>query len=110
MAGAISGVSILATELDGKRQDILIEAVSGIHRMAVVLPFGRASESTNPSPTCRIFRDQLRVLPQLMLRWNRRGPPKNTVIDREVLAVNKAAASQIVHKKHHQRVLPREGK
>jgi hypothetical protein len=46
----------------------------------------------------RIFRDQLRVL------------PKNTVIDREVLAVNKATASQIIYKKHRQRVLPRERK
>src|SRR5215813_5963611 len=29
-----TGISILATELDGKRQDILIEAVPGIRRMA----------------------------------------------------------------------------
>jgi hypothetical protein len=32
--GNTTGISILATELDGKRQDILIEAVPGIHRMA----------------------------------------------------------------------------
>ena len=31
-----TGVSILATELDGKRQDILIEALPGIHRMAAL--------------------------------------------------------------------------
>jgi putative tryptophan/tyrosine transport system substrate-binding protein len=34
--GNTTGVSILAVELDGKRQDILIEAVPGIHRMAVL--------------------------------------------------------------------------
>jgi len=34
--GNTTGVSILATELDGKRQDILIEAVPGIHRMAAL--------------------------------------------------------------------------
>jgi putative ABC transport system substrate-binding protein len=34
--GNTTGVSILAAELDGKRQDILIEAVPGIHRMAVL--------------------------------------------------------------------------
>jgi putative ABC transport system substrate-binding protein len=34
--GNTTGVSILATELDGKRQDILIDAVPGIHRMAVL--------------------------------------------------------------------------
>ena len=32
--GNTTGVSILATELDGKRQDILIEAVPGLRRMA----------------------------------------------------------------------------
>ena len=32
----ITGVSILATELDGKRQEILIDAVPGIRRMAAL--------------------------------------------------------------------------
>src|SRR5262249_43256132 len=32
--GNITGVSILAPELDGKRQEILIEAVPGVRRMA----------------------------------------------------------------------------
>jgi putative tryptophan/tyrosine transport system substrate-binding protein len=34
--GNTTGVSILATELDGKRQDILIEAVPGIRRMTAL--------------------------------------------------------------------------
>jgi putative ABC transport system substrate-binding protein len=34
--GNITGVSILATELDGKRQEILIEAVPGLRRMAAL--------------------------------------------------------------------------
>ena len=34
--GNITGVSILATELDGKRQEILIEAVPGVSRMAAL--------------------------------------------------------------------------
>jgi putative ABC transport system substrate-binding protein len=34
--GNATGVSILATELDGKRQEILIEALPGIHRMAAL--------------------------------------------------------------------------
>ena len=34
--GNTTGVSILATELDGKRQEILIEAVPGRRRMAVL--------------------------------------------------------------------------
>jgi ABC-type uncharacterized transport system substrate-binding protein len=34
--GNTTGLSIFATELDGKRQDILIEAVPGIHRMAAI--------------------------------------------------------------------------
>jgi putative ABC transport system substrate-binding protein len=34
--GNTTGVSVLATELDGKRQEILIEAVPGIRRMAAL--------------------------------------------------------------------------
>ena len=34
--GNTTGISIFATELDGKRQDILIEAVPGIRRMAAL--------------------------------------------------------------------------
>jgi putative ABC transport system substrate-binding protein len=34
--GNTTGVSLLATELDGKRQDILIEALPGIHHMAAL--------------------------------------------------------------------------
>ena len=34
--GNTTGTSIFATELDGKRQEILIEAVPGLHRMAVL--------------------------------------------------------------------------
>jgi len=34
--GNTTGVSLLATELDGKRQDILIEAVPGLHHMAAL--------------------------------------------------------------------------
>jgi putative tryptophan/tyrosine transport system substrate-binding protein len=34
--GNITGISLLATELDGKRQEILIEAVPGVRRMAVL--------------------------------------------------------------------------
>lgn len=34
--GNMTGISLLATELDGKRQDILIEALPGVHRMAAL--------------------------------------------------------------------------
>jgi putative ABC transport system substrate-binding protein len=34
--GNITGISVLSPELDGKRQDILIEAVPGLHRMAAL--------------------------------------------------------------------------
>ena len=41
--GNTTGVSILATELDGKRQEILIEAVSGPSRMAALVDSNRTS-------------------------------------------------------------------
>ena len=34
--GNITGISLLTPELDGKRQDILIEAVPGVHKMAIL--------------------------------------------------------------------------
>jgi hypothetical protein len=40
--GNITGVSILANELDGKRQEIVIEAVPGLRRMAALADFNRA--------------------------------------------------------------------
>jgi putative ABC transport system substrate-binding protein len=42
--GNATGVSILATELDGKRQEILIEAVPGLHRIAILAD----SKATRP--------------------------------------------------------------
>jgi putative tryptophan/tyrosine transport system substrate-binding protein len=41
--GNTTGVSILAIELNGKRQDILIDAVPGIHRMAALADSNVAS-------------------------------------------------------------------
>jgi putative tryptophan/tyrosine transport system substrate-binding protein len=41
--GNTTGVSILATELDGKRQEILIEAVPGLRHMAALADSSRAA-------------------------------------------------------------------
>jgi putative tryptophan/tyrosine transport system substrate-binding protein len=41
--GNITGVSFLATELDGKRQEVLIEAVPGIRQMAALADTNQAS-------------------------------------------------------------------
>jgi putative ABC transport system substrate-binding protein len=43
--GNTTGISILATELDGKRQEILIEAVPGLRRMAAVGDSSTLSET-----------------------------------------------------------------
>jgi putative tryptophan/tyrosine transport system substrate-binding protein len=43
--GNTTGVSVLATELDGKRQEILVEAVPGLRRMAILAD----SKVTSPS-------------------------------------------------------------
>jgi putative tryptophan/tyrosine transport system substrate-binding protein len=43
--GNTTGISILATELDGKRQEILIEAVPGLRRMAALADSNRTSGS-----------------------------------------------------------------
>jgi putative tryptophan/tyrosine transport system substrate-binding protein len=41
--GNTTGVSILATELDGKRQELLIEAVPGVRRMAALADSNRVA-------------------------------------------------------------------
>jgi putative ABC transport system substrate-binding protein len=41
--GNTTGVSILATELDGKRQELLIEAVPGVRRIAALADSNRAA-------------------------------------------------------------------
>jgi len=43
--GNTTGVTILASELDGKRQEILLEAVPGAHRIAALLDRNTSSES-----------------------------------------------------------------
>jgi putative ABC transport system substrate-binding protein len=43
--GNITGVSILATELDGKRQEILAEAVPGLRRMAVLADLNTSTDA-----------------------------------------------------------------
>jgi putative tryptophan/tyrosine transport system substrate-binding protein len=50
--GNTTGISILATELDGKRQDILIEALPGIRRVAAL-----ADSSTLTEPKARALQE-----------------------------------------------------
>jgi putative tryptophan/tyrosine transport system substrate-binding protein len=43
--GNMTGISILAAELDGKRQDIMIEAVPGSRRMAALADYSTLTEA-----------------------------------------------------------------
>jgi putative ABC transport system substrate-binding protein len=54
--GNITGISIFAAELDGMRQDILIEAVPGIRRMAAL-----ADSSTSTEAKARALQDAARA-------------------------------------------------
>ena len=54
--GNTTGISILATELDGKRQEILIEAVPGIRRMAAL-----ANSSTLTEAKARALQEAARA-------------------------------------------------
>jgi len=54
--GNTTGVSILATELDGKRQELLIEAVPGLHRMAAL-----ADATTTAPKQLQALRDAART-------------------------------------------------
>ena len=54
--GNTTGVSILAAELDGKRQEILIEAVPGLRRMAAIV-----NSSTTGSTQLQALQDAARA-------------------------------------------------
>jgi putative tryptophan/tyrosine transport system substrate-binding protein len=54
--GNTTGINILAADLDGKRQEILIEAVPGIHRMVAL-----ADSNTNASAHFQILQDAARA-------------------------------------------------
>jgi putative ABC transport system substrate-binding protein len=54
--GNTTGVSIFATELDGKRQDLLIEAVPGLRRMATL-----ADTNTTAQPQLQALQDAART-------------------------------------------------
>jgi putative ABC transport system substrate-binding protein len=54
--GNTTGVSILATELDGKREEILIEAVPELRRMAIL-----ADSKTTRSPQFQVLQDAARA-------------------------------------------------
>jgi putative tryptophan/tyrosine transport system substrate-binding protein len=54
--GNTTGVGILATERDGKRQEILIEAVPGLRRMAIL-----ADSKTTRSPQLQVLQDAARA-------------------------------------------------
>jgi putative ABC transport system substrate-binding protein len=54
--GNTTGVSILATELDGKRQELLVEAVPGLRRMAAL-----ADTNTTASTQLQALRDAARI-------------------------------------------------
>ena len=53
--GDTTGMSILATELDGKRQEVLIEVVPGLRRMAAL-----ANSNASSSPKLQALHDAAR--------------------------------------------------
>jgi putative ABC transport system substrate-binding protein len=54
--GNTTGISMFSTELDGKRQDILIEAVPGLRRMAAI-----ADSSTTALSQLQALQDAARA-------------------------------------------------
>jgi putative tryptophan/tyrosine transport system substrate-binding protein len=54
--GNTTGISMFSTELDGKRQEILIEVVPGLRRMAAL-----ADSNTTASPQLQALQDAARV-------------------------------------------------
>jgi putative ABC transport system substrate-binding protein len=63
--GNTTGVSVFAAELDGKRQEIMVEAVPGLRRMAVL-----ADSNNTTSPQLESLRDAARARSvELSIHW-----------------------------------------
>jgi putative tryptophan/tyrosine transport system substrate-binding protein len=75
--GNTTGLSILATELDGKRQEILIEAIPGIRRMAAL-----ADPNTTPIAKLNKLQEAARVRDvELSIQRAASGAEITTAID-----------------------------
>jgi len=75
--GNTTGISLLATELDGKRQEILIEAVPGLRRMAAI-----ADSNTTASPQLQALQDAARARSiELSIHWIARPEEIPAAID-----------------------------
>jgi putative ABC transport system substrate-binding protein len=75
--GNTTGVSILATELDGKRQEILIEAVPGLRRMAAL-----ADAHTSTPKHVQALQDGARARGvELLIHWVARSEEVVPAID-----------------------------
>ena len=94
--GNTTGISILATELDGKRQEILIEAVPGLRRMAAL-----ADSNTTTSPQLQALQDAARARGvDLSVYWIARPEEIAAAIDAakasDVAALNVLASPVLV--------------
>ena len=106
--GNITGISLLSPELDGKRQDILIEAVPGARRIAAmadstanppyhlqVLQHGARSRGYGPR-----FADMYRQRARIAVKIFRGAKPADIPVeipDRYELVINLKAAKAIGH-------------
>jgi putative ABC transport system substrate-binding protein len=67
--GNVTGISILATELDGKRQEILVEAVPGVRRVAALAD--RATTSLEQAKTLQKLAGARGV--ELSIHWTEKA-------------------------------------
>jgi ABC transporter substrate binding protein len=74
--GNITGISLLSPELDGKRQDILIEAVPGARRIAAIADSRQTPHTTFRPCSTRHARAAL-SLESLRSTGRRRSPPRS---------------------------------
>ncbi|HZN31555.1 MAG TPA: ABC transporter substrate-binding protein [Xanthobacteraceae bacterium] len=69
--GNVTGISLLSPELDGKRQEILIEAVPGVRRMAAI-----ADANVTPARHLEALQDAARVRSVELLAFGVATPEK----------------------------------
>ena len=86
----LTGVSILATELDSKRQEILIDAVPGLKRMAAL-----ADANATSASQLEALQDAVRAR-DVELSWHRVSRPEEIVADIDAAKASGAEALNVL--------------
>jgi putative tryptophan/tyrosine transport system substrate-binding protein len=91
--GNVTGISILATELDGKRQEILLETIPGVRRLAILADPGVSTPAQLKALEDAAKAHDVKVSTHIALRADNIMPAIDAAISAGAQALNVLASS-----------------